>query len=150
MSANLIGHSDHEDRQGMVGERWREVLRLPGRVGTAMSVNRRSGHDEDGGSARDDLARFVREQTRAHEQFPSLMAEARERKRLLAAITEARRAAGLSQTHVAARMNTSASAVARLEAGEIDPKLSTVFRYVSAVGRRLDWKLTAEEGERSA
>ncbi|HVA03092.1 MAG TPA: helix-turn-helix transcriptional regulator [Acidimicrobiales bacterium] len=48
---------------------------------------------------------------------------------------------GLSQTEVAARMGTSQSAVARLEAGEADIRLSTLERYAAAVGIELDWTL---------
>jgi transcriptional regulator with XRE-family HTH domain len=45
-----------------------------------------------------------------------------------------RRAAGLSQTEVAARMGTSQSAVARLEAGRDDVRVSTLERYAQALG----------------
>jgi predicted transcriptional regulator len=48
---------------------------------------------------------------------------------------------GLSQTEVAARMQTSQSAVARLEAGDVDVRLSTLERYAAAVGRDLRWRL---------
>jgi predicted transcriptional regulator len=48
------------------------------------------------------------------------------------------RAAGMSQTEVAARMGTSQSVVARLESGEIDARLSTLQRYAAAVGRELE------------
>lgn len=48
---------------------------------------------------------------------------------------------GLSQTEVAARMGTSQSAVARLESGDADIRLSTLERYASALGCSLDWKL---------
>jgi predicted transcriptional regulator len=41
---------------------------------------------------------------------------------------------GLSQTVVAARMGTSQSALARIEAGESDPRLSTIERYAQAIG----------------
>jgi predicted transcriptional regulator len=41
---------------------------------------------------------------------------------------------GLSQTQVAARMGTSQSAVARLEAGQGDVRLSTLERYAAALG----------------
>jgi transcriptional regulator with XRE-family HTH domain len=44
-----------------------------------------------------------------------------------------RRALGLSQTEVAARMGTSQSAVARLEGGHGDARLSTVQRYAAAL-----------------
>jgi predicted transcriptional regulator len=52
-------------------------------------------------------------------------------------------ALGLSQTEVAARMGTSQSAVARLEAGDVDIRLSTLERYAAAVGRELRWHLEA-------
>jgi transcriptional regulator with XRE-family HTH domain len=45
-----------------------------------------------------------------------------------------RQAQGLSQTEVAARMGTSQSAVARLEAGTGDLRLSTLRRYAAALG----------------
>lgn len=48
---------------------------------------------------------------------------------------------GLSQTEVAARMKTSQSAVARLESGSSDVRLSTLERYATALGRRLAWRL---------
>ncbi|MBV8982879.1 MAG: helix-turn-helix transcriptional regulator [Acidimicrobiia bacterium] len=47
----------------------------------------------------------------------------------------------LSQTEVAARMGTSQSAVARLESGEADVRLSTLERYAAALGRVLDVRL---------
>ncbi|HEV2088532.1 MAG TPA: helix-turn-helix transcriptional regulator [Cryptosporangiaceae bacterium] len=52
-----------------------------------------------------------------------------------------RRSVGLSQTEVAARMGTSQSTVARLESGDVDPRLSTLERYARAVGRTLDVRL---------
>lgn len=52
-----------------------------------------------------------------------------------------RLAAGLSQTEVAARMGTSQSAVARLEAGATDARASTLERYAAAVGGEINWSL---------
>jgi transcriptional regulator with XRE-family HTH domain len=52
-----------------------------------------------------------------------------------------RQAAGLSQTEVAARMRTSQSAVARLEAGSTDVRASTLERYAAAVGGEINWRL---------
>jgi DNA-binding XRE family transcriptional regulator len=62
------------------------------------------------------------------------------RRRLVAELTEQRRSAGLSQTEVAARMGTSQSAVARLETGEADVRVSTLERYAAAIGSQLDWR----------
>jgi len=65
-----------------------------------------------------------------------------QRRRALSEELVARRVdLGLTQTQVAARMGTSQSAVARLEAGTDDIRLSTLERYVAALGGRLDWQL---------
>jgi predicted transcriptional regulator len=38
-------------------------------------------------------------------------------------------------------MSTSQSAVARIESGQADVKLSTLERYAAAVGKRVRWEL---------
>ncbi|WP_211247767.1 helix-turn-helix domain-containing protein [Cryptosporangium arvum] len=62
----------------------------------------------------------------------------RRRRETVSALADHRRAAGLSQTEIAARMGTSQSTVARLEAGDVDPRMSTLERYAEALGGRLD------------
>ena len=62
------------------------------------------------------------------------------RRRLVADLTDQRRSAGLSQTEVAARMGTSQSAVARLESGDADVRVSTLERYAAAIGSQLAWQ----------
>ena len=66
------------------------------------------------------------------------------RRRLVGELAELRRSAGLSQTEVAARMGTSQSAVARLEAGDADVRASTLERYAAAIGSRITWQLGAD------
>lgn len=66
---------------------------------------------------------------------------AAQRRRLVTELTAERQAARLSQTEVAARMGTSQSAVARLEAGEADARASTLERYAAAIGRQITWQL---------
>jgi DNA-binding XRE family transcriptional regulator len=66
-----------------------------------------------------------------------------ERRRLVAELTAQRRSAGLSQTEVAARMGTSQSAVARLETGDADVRVSTFERYAAAIGSQLAWQTQA-------
>ena len=51
-----------------------------------------------------------------------------------------REARGLSQAELARRVGTSQSAIARLEAGGVDPKLDTLTR----LGRALDAELVIE------
>ncbi len=56
---------------------------------------------------------------------------------LVRLLVQRRRDHGLSQTEVAARMGTSQSAVARLESGEADVRISTLQRYASALDTQL-------------
>lgn len=52
-------------------------------------------------------------------------------------VCEARTAAGLSQSELARRMGTNQAAIARLESGRTDPKLSTIDRLNRALGTEL-------------
>jgi predicted transcriptional regulator len=83
---------------------------------------------------------------RKHEpRLPGFAEMAARRRALAEELVERRIALGLSQTEVAARMGTSQSAVARLETGQADVRLSTLERYAAAVDNVLDWHL-ADEG----
>lgn len=70
------------------------------------------------------------------------VAEREIRRRFLTSLVGWRDAHSVDQTTVAHRMDTSQSAVARLESGLTDPKLSTLQRYASAVGCELRLSLT--------
>lgn len=74
--------------------------------------------------------------------FPGFDSLSEHRRGVIAALVRERRQLGLSQTEVAARMKTSQSALARLEAGDSDVRISTLQRYAAAVGRDLQWRLT--------
>lgn len=56
---------------------------------------------------------------------------------LAAAIAEARAAAGLTQAEVAARMHTTQSNIARMEAGRTTPSTRTLEKFAQAIGARL-------------
>jgi DNA-binding XRE family transcriptional regulator len=71
-----------------------------------------------------------------------------ERRRLVADLAAQRQAAGLSQTEVAARMGTSQSAVARLEAGAADVRVTTLERYAAAIGSQIAWQARRPGKER--
>jgi transcriptional regulator with XRE-family HTH domain len=73
--------------------------------------------------------------------FPGLQDLAGRRRELMDELVQARRERGLSQTEIAARMGTSQSAVARLERGDLDVRLSTLERYAAAVDRTVDWQV---------
>jgi transcriptional regulator with XRE-family HTH domain len=86
---------------------------------------------------------------RRHETpFPGFAQMAARRRALSEQLVARRMKLGLTQTQVAARMGTSQSSVARLEAGEDDIRLSTLERYAAALGSRLDWQLRDSTSQR--
>ena len=64
---------------------------------------------------------------------------------LVRSLIEARTRAGLSQTQLARRMNTSQSYVARIESGQVKPSTAALERVAKATGLRL--KITFEPAE---
>src|SRR5579863_10355391 len=85
---------------------------------------------------------------RRHDRFlPGFGEMAKKRRQQLTEALVARRIElGLSQTEVAARMGTSQSAVARLESGAADVRISSLERYAAAVDQVLDWTLGDARG----
>jgi ribosome-binding protein aMBF1 (putative translation factor) len=82
--------------------------------------------------------------------FEIMVEAALERRRLLRRLAEDRIELGLSQTAVAAEMGTSQSAVARIESGNADVKMSTVERYAATLGRKVEWRLAARARSKRA
>jgi transcriptional regulator with XRE-family HTH domain len=56
---------------------------------------------------------------------------------LISAIMHARSRAGLTQAQLAKRMNTTQTAIARLESGRVKPSTRTLERLAKATGHRL-------------
>jgi len=77
--------------------------------------------------------------------FPGFDQLADQRREAIADLVEARQKLGLSQTEVAARMGTSQSAVALLESGDGDVRLSSLQRYADALGRDLRIRLARRD-----
>jgi len=88
---------------------------------------------------------------RRHETvFPGFASMAARRRDLTEALVSRRLQLGLTQTQVAATMGTSQSAVARLETGDGDVRLSTLERYAAALGGEIRWRLASQRsGERA-
>jgi predicted transcriptional regulator len=78
-------------------------------------------------------------------RFPGFQDRGGRRRELIEELVRVRQASELSQTEVAARMGTSQSAVARLESGDLDARLSTLERYAAAMGRTVDWQVRTSE-----
>jgi DNA-binding XRE family transcriptional regulator len=89
----------------------------------------------------DDLEDYISERARTNPEFPALVDAHLERRRLQRALAAKRQELGLTQAEVAARMETSQSAVARIEAGEVDAKMSTLQRYAIAIGHEIEFSL---------
>jgi transcriptional regulator with XRE-family HTH domain len=88
---------------------------------------------------------------RRHDRYLPGFDEMARRRRALAGTLVARRLeVGMSQTEVAARMGTSQSAVARLESGQGDVRLSSLERYAAAVDQVIDWRLGEPDADPGA
>jgi ribosome-binding protein aMBF1 (putative translation factor) len=60
-----------------------------------------------------------------------------------AELLRARLRSGLSQAELAARMNTSQSAIARLESGQTLPSTKTLLRFAEATSSKIQLRLSA-------
>lgn len=89
----------------------------------------------------DFLDEMIEESTKRNPDFPTLMEEVRQRRELLKSLAAARSRSKISQKMVAKRIRSSQPAIARLEAGDVDPRLSTLQRYAASVGKRVEWKI---------
>jgi ribosome-binding protein aMBF1 (putative translation factor) len=97
---------------------------------------------------RDDLEDLIAERSALNPGFRAMVDDALRRRQLVRQLVEGRRAAGVTRTIVAARMRTSESTVARLEAAGADAKLSTLARYAAALGKRIEWRVVDDEDSR--
>jgi DNA-binding XRE family transcriptional regulator len=88
------------------------------------------------------LAEMIEERTRANPDFPALVDAALNRRELLRTLAAERRAAGITQTELAAALGTSQAQVARLESGNADAKLSTISRLAAVLGKTIEFTVT--------
>ena len=87
--------------------------------------------------------------SRQDAEFRKLVDAAVDRRELLRQLVRQRKALGLSQQDVAAKMRTSQPAVARLESGEVDARGSTIERFAAVVGRRIEYRLARKPRQRA-
>ena len=89
---------------------------------------------------KEDTARWM-----ADPEFKAAYDALEEEYSALSTFLSARKSAGLTQEEIAKRMGTTKSAISRLESslgsGRSSPSLSTLRRYASAVGCKLELKL---------
>ena len=89
----------------------------------------------------DFLDDIIEQSTKEDPAFPRNVEAALDHRRLMRDLAEARVAADLSQTKLAAAAGTSQSQIARAESGDVDVRLSTVARIAAVLGKRLEWNL---------
>jgi len=89
----------------------------------------------------DFLDEVIAHGTAEDRKFPRLVEAAVARRELLRRLGRRRVQLGLSQAQIAEQMGTSQPAVARLESGEVDARVSTLERFAGAVGTRLEYRL---------
>lgn len=79
---------------------------------------------------------------------PSLVEAAAMRRLRLRRLAAVREELSCAQRLIAERMRLQdgQAFIARLEAGGVDPRLSTIERYADALGCRFEWRLTDAEG----
>lgn len=77
--------------------------------------------------------------------FPGFETFAEDHDELIGRLTERRVRLGLSQADVASRMGTSQPAVARLESGRSDTRLSTLARYAQALDTTIGFAVGGEQ-----
>lgn len=94
----------------------------------------------------DALDELIAERTARDPNFPKLLKAAERRRALLKDLAAVRGRQQRSQTAVAAEMETSQSAVARLENAAGDARVSTIDRYAEVLGYRVQWHLLPLEG----
>jgi predicted transcriptional regulator len=80
--------------------------------------------------------------------FPTLLQAAERRRALLRALADQRQRCKLSQTKVAAAMDTSQPTLARLETTAADTKLSTVERFAASLGYTIEYHLVPTKTSR--
>jgi DNA-binding XRE family transcriptional regulator len=96
--------------------------------------------------SKDFLEEIIEESSLEEPRFRQMVEVAVGARKLLRQLAKEREGLGLTQAEVARRMATSQPAVARIEAGEVDAKLSTVDRYAAALGKKVEWRLVRLRG----
>jgi len=96
------------------------------------------------------LDEIITERRAKNPAFEAMVDAALDRRGMLRQLAEDRISLGLSQTAVAAEMGTSQSAVARIESGNADIKLSTIERYAATLGRKVEWRVARATSAKSS
>jgi DNA-binding XRE family transcriptional regulator len=90
----------------------------------------------------DDLDRYIAERARTNRSLPARVVARANRRILQQLLAERRVLLKLTQTEAAVLMRTSQSAIARIESGEHDVRVSTLERYAAVLGCTITMSLS--------
>ena len=85
----------------------------------------------------DDLQRYIEQRKDVDLDFAKSFDEGYEQFKIGELLRYARERAGLTQEELAGQLNTKKSAISRIENHSEDIRLSTLFHYVEALGKKL-------------
>ena len=85
----------------------------------------------------DDLQRYIEQRKDLDLEFAKTFDEGYEKFKNGELLRYARERAGLTQEELAGKLNTKKSAISRIENHSEDIRLSTLFHYVEALGKKL-------------
>lgn len=88
-----------------------------------------------------DLKKYIRERKRQDPEFADGFDSGYKQFKIGVMLKQARRDAGITQEELARRLNTKKTAISRIENHAEDIKLSTLEKFVEAVGKRLTLKI---------
>ncbi len=88
-----------------------------------------------------DLQRYITTRKDADSEFAEGFDEGYQAFKFGALLKEARKEAGLTQVEIAAMLHTQKSAISRIENHAEDVKLSTLERFASALGKKVEIRL---------
>ena len=85
----------------------------------------------------DDLQRYIEQRKDLDLEFAKTFDEGYEKFKIGELLRYARERAGLTQEELAGKLNTKKSAISRIENHSEDIRLSTLFHYAEALGKKL-------------
>lgn len=88
-----------------------------------------------------DLKKYVRDRKLSDKAFAEGYDDGYEQFKIGVVLKQARETAGLTQEELAHRLNTRKTAISRIENHAEDIKLSTLEKFVQALGKRLEVKI---------
>ena len=88
-----------------------------------------------------DLQKYITSRKETDPEFGQEYDEGYQAFRVGVVLKEARKAAGLTQDDLAARLCTQKSAISRIENHSDDVKLSTLEKFAAALGKKLEVRL---------